>query len=147
MKSLLIVSLFVLLGFMVTCKTTKVESTPPVARQIKPSEVTGYHDPINLRIAWFPYEDLALKQTKDNNWVMVESDSTRKSAIPVILITYPGKKDSIWIQMDTPNALFGKLLKHSLMTKKPIHEPFGEYFAQASCTECHPDHVKVDFNK
>ncbi|MCB0496910.1 MAG: hypothetical protein KDC79_12300 [Cyclobacteriaceae bacterium] len=149
MKYFVTVSFLAVLGFMVTCKTSKVTSVAhePTLRQIKPSEVMGYHDPMNLNIAWYPYEDLMLKQTKDNNWVVVKSDSTRKSAIPVILITYPGRPDSIWVQMDTENALLGKLIKHSLMTKEPIHEPFGEFFAEAKCTKCHPSNVIVDFEK
>lgn len=149
MKYFITVSFLAVLGFMVTCKTAQVptEAQAPSLRQIKPSEVKGYHDPITLNIAWYPYEDLMLKQTKDYNWVVVKSDSTHKSAIPVILITYPGKPDSIWVQMDTGNELLGKLIKHSLMTKEPIHEPFGEYFAEAKCTKCHPKNIIVDFDK
>ena len=107
----------------------------------------GYHDPMRLNIAWYPYEDLKMKQTKDHNWVVVKADSTHKSAIPVILITYPGKLDSVWVQMDMQNELLGKLIKHSLMTKEPIQEPFGEFFAVASCTKCHPKDVIVDFER
>lgn len=108
MKYFITVSFLAVLGFMVTCKTAQVptEAQAPSLRQIKPSEVKGYHDPITLNIAWYPYEDLMLKQTKDYNWVVVKSDSTHKSAIPVILITYPGKPDSIWVQMDTGNELW-----------------------------------------
>jgi hypothetical protein len=59
--------------FTLTCTTTK-HLEPSRARQLKPSEVQGYHDPMELKIAWFPYEDLELKKTKPNNWVMVNFD-------------------------------------------------------------------------
>ena len=101
---------------------------------------------MEMKIAWFPYENLALKQTKANNWVIVESDSTRKSAIPVIMISYPETGDSIWVQMDTKNDLLGKLIKHSLMTQVPISTPYSEYFEKAKCQNCHPADVPVNFD-
>ena len=55
--------LFILLGivFSVTCTTTK-HLEPSRARQLKPSEVKGYHIPLEMKIAWFPYKDLELKK-------------------------------------------------------------------------------------
>lgn len=129
----------------ITCTTTK-HLEPSRARQLKPSEVTAYHVPLEMKIAWFPYKELELKKSKANNWVMVSSDSSKQSSIPVIMITYPESNDSIWIDMNIKNELLGKLVKHSLMTQLPITEPFGDYFAKTSCTTCHPSNVKVNFN-
>ena len=142
------VTLFILFAFsllVATCSSNK-EITPPSARQISPKEVKGYHAPVEMKVAWFPYKNLQLKQTKANNWVIVKSDSTRQGAIPVIMVSYPETGDSIWIEMDTKNELLGKLIKHTLMTQQPISEPFGEYFETAKCTNCHPADVPVNFD-
>ena len=146
MKLFKLFSILTLGILVVTCSTTKQPMDPMRARQLKPSEVRGYHNAVEMKIAWFPYEELVLKKTKENNWVMVDSDTGRVSAIPVIMITYPDSKDSIWIDMNIKNQLLGKLLKHTLMTQQPITEPFSEYFANAKCTKCHPSNVKVNFN-
>ena len=129
----------------VTCSTTNYLE-PSRARPLKPSEVRGYHNPATMKIAWFPYQDIELKKTRDNNWVMVQSDSTREGAVPVIMITYPVTGDSIWIDMNIKSELLGKLVKHTLMTQMPIKQPYGEYLEAASCTHCHPSNVKVNFN-
>jgi hypothetical protein len=89
---------------------------------------------------------LQLKQTKANNWVIVESDSAKSGAIPVIQVIYPVTADTVWVQMNTKNDLLGKLIKHSLMTQQPIYEPYSEYFEKASCASCHPSDVKVSFD-
>lgn len=149
MKRLVQIIVFaVLLGSCVSSKETDGEKTllTPKARNVKPGQIQGYHEPLDIKIAWMPYKDLGLKQGKDNNWVIVKSESGREGAIPVILITYPETKDSVWIEMDTSNELLGKLVKHSLMTKQPIHRPFKDYFEKASCSTCHPADVKVDFD-
>ena len=145
MKFLVLFAILIAGVLTITCTTTK-NLEPSKARQLKPSEVKAYHLPMELKIAWFPYEDLELKKTRANNWVMIESDSTKKSAIPVIMITYPASGDSIWIDMNIKNELLGKLVKHSLMTQVPIFEPYGEYFEQAKCSTCHPSNVKVNFD-
>jgi len=131
--------------FAINCSPTK-HFEPSKSRQIKPNEVTAYHKAMELKIAWFPYADLQLKKTKANNWVIVESDSTKKGAIPVIMIAYPDSGDSVWVEMNTRNELLGKLIKHSLMTQQPIFEPYEDYLAQAKCSKCHPSNVKVDFD-
>ena len=109
--------------------------------------MSSYPKPIELTIAWHPYKDQVLQRTSENEWAVVKSDSSRAGKIPVILIRYPGTQDSLLVEMNTESALFGKLLKHSLMTQEPISHPFGEYFEKASCTNCHPKDVEVDFNK
>ena len=132
--------------FILNCSASKNYMEPTRARQLQPSEVRGYHNPVELKIAWFPYKDLELKKTKENNWVMVESDSARSSTVPVIMITYPMSNDSIWIDMNIKNELLGKLIKHTLMTQVPITEPYGEYFANAKCSKCHPSNIEVNFD-
>lgn len=129
----------------ITCTSTK-HMEPSKARQLKPSEVRGYHKPIEMKIAWFPYEEIELKKTKENHWVMVNSDSAKSSAIPVIMVTYPDSNDSIWIDMNIKNEILGKLVKHTLMTQVPIFEPYGDYLEAAQCSKCHPSNIKVNFD-
>lgn len=145
MKFFTFFALLLLAIVTITCTTTNYLQ-PSRARQLKPSEVSGYHNPVEMKIAWFPYQELEMKKTKDNNWVMIESDSIKGSAIPVIMITYPVTSDSIWIDMNIKSELLGKLIKHTLMTQIPIKEPYGEYLDNASCTHCHPSNIKVNFD-
>ena len=146
MKFLKFFAFLLIAIFVITCTTTQSFMEPTRARQLKPSEVSSYHNPVEMKIAWFPYKELELKKTKENNWVMVESDTGRSSVIPVIMITYPNTNDSIWIDMNIKNQLLGKLLKHTLMTQVPISEPYSEYFANAKCSKCHPSNIKVNFD-
>ena len=146
MRHIAIFSLVFLGLVAITCKSTSNVVVPPKARQLNPDAVTVYHRPIEMRIAWVPYNNLALKQTKANNWVIVESDSAKAGAIPVIQVIYPVTADTVWVQMNTKNDLLGKLIKHSLMTQQPIYEPYSEYFEKASCGSCHPSDVKVSFD-
>ena len=144
MKQRFLVFLSALAFIVIACKSQK-ELVPTKARNIMPSEVAGYHNNIDVTIAWYPYKDQLLKQTSDNEWKIVKSDSAREGNIPVILIRYPATGDSLWLDMNTESELLGKLLKHSLMTQEPIKRPFGDYLQAASCTKCHPADVEVDF--
>lgn len=146
MKFLKFFTVLLLALLAITCSTSKQYLEPSRARQLKPSEVRGYHNSVEMKIAWFPYKELELKKTRENNWVMVESDTGRTSAIPVIMITYPISEDSIWIDMNIKNELLGKLVKHTLMTQEPIFEPYSDYFANAKCSKCHPSNIKVNFD-
>ena len=114
---------FLLLAItVITCTTTQSYMEPTRARQLKPTEVSSYHNAINMKIAWFTYKELELKKTKENNWVMVESDTARTSVVPVIMITYPNSNDSIWIDMNIKNQLLGKLiLKYWIYSSPPIN--------------------------
>ena len=139
--------LFASLVFLiVTCKTQK-ELVPTQIRQVKPEQVAGYHEPINITIAWYPYQNQILERQDDGTWKVIKSDSARSGKVPVILIRYPNSTDSIWLDMNTKNETLGKLLKHSLMTQEPITRPFGEYLETAKCTKCHPSDVEVDFER
>lgn len=123
-----------------------MELVPDRVRQIKPNEVAGYHQPIQINIAWFPYEQQALERTSKNEWKVVKGDPERSGNVPVILITYPERQDTIWLDMNTKNEVLGRILKHSLMTQEPISRPLGDFIETASCSRCHPSDVAVDFN-
>ncbi|MCB0521988.1 MAG: hypothetical protein H6577_00210 [Lewinellaceae bacterium] len=128
----------------VTCKQYQEAQLETRTRQLKPSDITAYHPPIQLTIAWVPYEDLRLIKTKKDEWKIVKDDKPgKKGNLPMILATYPNSNDTIWIDMNTDNELLGKLIKHSLMTQEPIKRPFGEFFDMAACQKCHPPEVKA----
>lgn len=133
--------------FAITCTTKQAVVVPPTARQLDPQEIKTYHNPVLMQIAWMPYSNLELKQTKADNWVIVESDSAKQGVIPVMRLIYPATEDTVWVQMNTKNDLLGKLIKHTLMTQEPISEPYSAYFEKAKCESCHPAAVKVDFNR
>lgn len=137
----------VFIGFLVTCRTSlQTTETPPYIRQIRPADVAGYHSPVQMRIAWYPYRNLSVKQRATNEWVVVQdSDANKEGFIPVILIDYMNHTDSIWLEMNTDNETLGKLIKHTLMTEKPISKPFSSYFEIASCTPCHPAEIERGF--
>jgi hypothetical protein len=142
----LILAILALGVLALNCNAPKEVPTPKL-RTLSPAEVTSYHMPVNMQVAWVPYENLEVKMDKNNNWVIVESKDPKKSVIPVMLITYPATGDSVWVQMDTRSDLLGQLIKHTLMTQKPITEPFDAYLADAACSSCHPADVKVNFEK
>lgn len=99
-----------------------------------------------MRIAWFPYKNLSVKQKANNDWVVVNNDeNNQEGSIPVILIDYLNGTDSIWLEMTTDNETLGKLVKHTLMTAEPITKPFSQYFEIASCTRCHPSNIDKGF--
>ena len=135
-----------IITFAITCKSTLDLSTPK-ARQVKMSDVQGYHDPINLKVAWLPYRDMALKQTGENDWVIINDSTSKIGAIPMILVTYPESGDSVWIDMNTRSEELGKLIKHTLMTQQTIQEPYHNYLKVTKCGTCHPKDVVVDFER
>ncbi len=146
MKSSFIILIVLVSGiFFQTCKPQK-SLVPSLVRTVKPDEVVRYHKPLNVRIAWYPYENQGLIKTGDDSYKIVKDDSAKTGAIPAILITYPDTQDSIWLDMGTRNETLGKLLKHSIMTQEPITRPFDKYLETASCTKCHPKNVEVDFD-
>ncbi len=154
MKHSILIYIIILLSIL-ACKTSSVTPErsrvqvlePTKVRQIRPSEVNGFHKPLEMQVAWFPYEDRELKLTGDNEWGVFETADQKAGQIPMILVRYPASGDSIWLDMNTENQMLGKLLKHSLITQVPIKRPFLDFFQDASCTNCHPSDVKVDFDK
>lgn len=147
MKSLIYISAIGLIStVMLNCAPAKKQFEPAQARHLSPSEISSYHNAVNMRIGWMPYEEIEYEQASDNRWVLLESDSTSSGLVPVIMITYPATGDSIWFNMNMKNATLGKLLKHTMMTQKPIYEPIETYLADAKCASCHPSDVKVNFD-
>lgn len=145
MKMKLIIALALLGMLVVTCNQTK-DLAPRRILQINPAEVTAYHPPVSMQIGWFPYHEDKLVRTGKDEWKVVKNEEEGNSgAIPQILIHYPHTTDSIWLDMNIDNALLGKLIKHTLMTQVPIERPFAEYFEVATCSRCHPSHIKIDF--
>ena len=113
-------------------------------RSTHPTEVSSFHAPVKMEIAWVPYEEHRLVKTKKNEWKMVKDDDIRvASRMPMILITYPDATDSLWLDMNTDSEMLGKLVKHSMMTQVPISRPFAEYFEVAKCGTCHPSHINT----
>ncbi len=131
----------------VTCKTQKEAVSESTVRQLKPKDVRSYHEPIEMTIAWYPYENKKLKMTSKNEWKIVEDENGKSGNVPVILIRYPSSGDSIWLDMNIKSEDLGMLLKHSLMTQEPIKRPFTNYLEIATCTKCHPSDIEVDFNR
>lgn len=147
MKIKLVFAIAILAFVFVTCHQYKELVPPSHIRNLKPNEVAAYHQPINMTIAWVPYQEQKLVKTKKDEWKVVKhEDSDKTGNIPVILVTYPESTDTVWIDMNTSNELLGKLVKHSLMTQEPIRRPYVQYFEEASCQKCHPSDVKVNFD-
>lgn len=140
MKKLLIftIILLMLLGCM---KSSKYQSR---VRNIKPQTAQAYHKPIKLQIGWYPYEESKLQRTGQNEYRIVSEDSlNKKGAMPVIIMSYGDSSRALWIDMDTDEALLGKLLKHSLMTEIPVKWPYQQYFEKADCAKCHPSSIEL----
>jgi len=141
-----LVPIFLISMLYFTCKTpVETVDTAPFIRQIKPNEVKSYHQPVQMRIAWFPYKNISVKQKADNEWVVLPTNDGKEGHVPVILVDYLNQTDSIWIEMDTDNETLGRLIKHTLMTEEPITKPYSSYFEYASCTRCHPPEVDKGF--
>lgn len=139
---------FSLAAFLFLTCTQHRELVPTRTRQMQPDKVSSYHPPVQMTIAWVPYQEQKLVKTKKDEWTIVRNEASDKQGnVPVLLITYPNSTDTVWIDMNTDNAMLGKLIKHSLMTQQPIQRPFASFFETASCQKCHPSDVKVDFEK
>ena len=146
MKGLIYILIIGLLSFgLLNCAPAKKQFEPAQARHLSPSEISSYHSAVNMRVGWMPYEEIQYKQAEDNRWVLLESDSANVGMVPVIMISYPDTGDSIWFNMNMKSETLGRLIKHTMMTQKPIYEPIESYLADAKCASCHPSDVKVNF--
>lgn len=115
-------------------------------RQLAPGDINSYHAPVKMEVAWVPYTEYSLEWTRKNEWRVVKNAETdTSSTLPMMLLTYPGESDTIWLGMNTDNETLGRLLKHTLMTQKPITRPFTEYVQIAKCSECHPKNIEIPF--
>ena len=141
------IAVIITIGLLAQCSTTsEVPQSEARVKQIQSSDVEAYHDPVQLQIAWVPYTAHSLKLTGKNEWKVVKDDSKdTSSALPMIMLTYPGSTDTLWLDMNTDNELLGRLLKHSLMTQQPITRPFTNYIEIAKCSSCHPKHIEIPF--
>ena len=137
--------LFFIALLAVTCKQMG-EITPTSIRQLKPSEVSSFHQPVMLQVGWFPYEQHSFEKTGKGEWRIVKNkDTDRSGMVPHVLISYPGTTDSLWVSMNTDNELLGKLIKHTLMTQEPIARPYSDFFEEAKCSKCHPPEIDKGF--
>ena len=93
----------------VMCKSAQ-DITAPSAKMMQPENVGSYHNPVAMTIAWFPYESMKLERTSDNNWTVVDSDTTNGfGAVPVIMI------DSVeWSIFQVTQSLSGHLLRTAI---------------------------------
>ncbi|MEQ8357957.1 MAG: hypothetical protein RH860_00620 [Cytophagales bacterium] len=147
MSRVIIFILSALIFSLVMCKSQKDIHTESSIRQIRPADVRGFHNPIEMTIAWYPYENKKLTMTSKHEWKIEDDENGRQGNVPVILIRYPLSGDSIWLDMNTKSEDLGMLIKHTLMTQIPIKRPFTNYLEAASCTGCHPEDVEVDFKR
>lgn len=148
MKTRIVIIIALVSFSLITCKQYQEAQLDTKTRQLKTADIAAYHPPIQMTVAWVPYEDLKLMKTSKNEWKIVkDGEAGKQGNVPMMLVTYPNSNDTIWIDMNMENELLGKLIKHSLMTQEPIKRPFGQFFEVASCQKCHPAEVKVDFEK
>lgn len=145
MKTTNIALLLMVVLFIFTCKQT-MQLTPSRAMHLSPNEVTSYHEQVTLKVGWVPYQEDKLVMTGENEWKIVKhTEEDASGFVPMILLMSPNSTDSIWLDMEIDNELLGKLVKHSIITQEPIQRPFSEYFEVAKCSNCHPSHIKIDF--
>lgn len=124
--------------------TAQRTETEPQVRSVEPGEVSAYHEKLELKVGWLPYENAEVISVDGNRWAVSIDDSSKKSgAIPVILIRQGDDGEPVQLGMDIDNALLGKLLKHSLMTEIPIKRPFEQFLKEADCAMCHPSSIKI----
>lgn len=137
-----------LIAFIISnCSKTR-ELAANRTRMMQPSEMKSFHPEISITVGWMPYQDQQLIRTGRNEWKIIKhQEGDREGSVPVILVSYPGSRDSVLLDMNIENELLGKLIKHSAMTQMPIERPFNTYFEEARCQNCHPENVKVDFGK
>lgn len=119
-------------------------AAPPQFRTIDAEEPTRFHKPIRLEVAWYPYHAGQAATAGKHVWTIVREDSSGTMGVmPVILVSYPDSSEGVWLDLDTDDALLGRLLKHSLMTEIPLKRPFTEFLQEADCGKCHPAEIKI----
>jgi hypothetical protein len=114
-------------------------------RNVKPGDISSYHEAVKMEIAWMPYQEHKLVKSKKNEWKVEKDDAGKQSAMPVILVSYPKSRDTFFFDMNIANESLGRLLKHTLMTQEPITRPFTDYLETAKCSKCHPAHINKGF--
>ena len=138
-----------LIAFVIyNCGTTKETVAEDRVRMMQPNDISSFHPEMTIKLGWVPYQNQKLVQNGRNEWKVVkEAEDQKEGKVPVLLVSHPSIGDSILLDMNIKNEILGKLIKHSAITMQPITRPFTEYFENAKCQNCHPEDVKVDFNR
>ena len=137
--------LFIALVVM-NCGKTR-ELTLEKSRTIDPGSISSIHPSVSLTVGWMPYQSHKLVQTGDHEWKIVQNKSDDEGGLsPILMVTYPGNPDTLYLDMNIDNELLGKLIKHSAITQQKIARPFSTFFENAKCQNCHPKHIKIDFD-
>ncbi len=137
----------ILFCFIISCAPSpKLDIEPVRIRQFKEWKAVRFHDKIELKIGWYPYEEGSSQQTSSEEWAVTFENSSGSvdGYMPVIILKQPNSQDSISFEMNIDDATLGKLLKHTLMTQIPIQRPFKDYLANADCSLCHPKEVRIN---
>lgn len=149
MKMLLITLGLLLLVACASKSQLKNDSSLKVRKYDK-SKTVRYHQPLELKIGWFPYREEAVERKEENVWTVVQEVDGQDpahpysdGAMPMIIVGYPDSARGITLEMNIDDALLGRLLKHSLMTEIPIEMPLKAYMEKADCATCHPAEVKI----
>lgn len=134
---------FLFLIIAVSCTSHKQIDKTPRVRQLERTDAVSFHNPVEIRVGWFNYDERKIKSVQDGVWVIEKDSSMQQSLMPVILVNYDDSSRTVWLNPDIDDALLGKLIKHSLMTQKPIERPFEKYFEEANCLTCHPSNIRI----
>ncbi len=124
------------------CSHTATKSETVSLRTVG-SKAAFYHQPMGLKIGWYPYSEPAVYKLQNDVWNIVYSDTVKQGYVPVIVVNYTDESKTVWIDMNVDDAILGKLIKQSLMTQKPIRTPFNEFLEESSCSTCHPSRIPL----
>ena len=142
-----IVFYIILAGIIIGCSTSsKINIQPVKIRKFKEWKAARFHKEVELKIGWYPYEMGSGKNVSSEEWAVSFKDSSRSidGYMPVIILHSPSSTYTLSLGMDIDDALFVKLLKHTLMTQIPIERPFKDYLQNADCSLCHPSEIKLN---
>lgn len=137
------VALTLLLGLAVSSCAPKTQVASPRMRTLSPDGPSHYHQAVQLQVAWHPYREHELVATGDAVY-SAQSATRKEGSMPVLVVSYPDSAQTLSLRMDIDDALLGRLLKHTLMTQKPIVAPLSQYLEEADCAMCHPADVPTD---
>ena len=134
--------------FVLSCSSqSRLQDTAPSVRKFdaifEKGKAERFHQPLELKIGWYPYQKGETTSTAREVWTASFSDSSAKGWMPLILVRYPDSSRAQWFDLSVDDALLGKLLKHSLMTEMPIQRPYKDFLQQADCMKCHPANIKL----
>lgn len=142
-----VITYIILAGIIIGCSTSsKTDIQPIKIRKFKEWKAARFHEKVELKIGWYPYEKGNSEKVTSEEWAVSFKDSSGSidGYMPVIIVDHPSGIDSLFLDMSIDDALLGKLIKHTLMTQIPISRPFRDYLAQADCSICHPQEVIIN---